>query len=330
MGKTKLDKKERGKIAWMYAEGKKVREIARVLGRSPSTISEELRRNSVWDGEKVVYEAIEAQEQYTSRKIKAGKRNALKNEWVYRYTIEHLRENWSPEQIAGRLKKEHPLVRSRTIGVETIYRYIYDPLNKDEAWWEYLARGQKKRRKQRGRSVHTSHIPDRVSISERPNKVNKRKEFGHHEGDTVEGLRSVGDGIHTEVERVSRKLFAKKVDTMTSEETVRVQHDIFVALPTHARKSTTLDNGRENHSHYRLNTLGMKTYFAHPYSSFERGTNENTNGLLRRYFPKRTDFQTVSQEELDEVVEELNNRPRKVLQYQTPNEVFTSYCSDPT
>jgi IS30 family transposase len=333
MGKCKLGKKERGVIAQMIAQGKKVREIARTLGRSPSTISDEVKRNSVWDGEKVVYEAIEAQEQYSTRKIKAGKRNALKNEWVYRYTIEHLRENWSPEQIAGRLNREHPLVKSRTIGVETIYRYIYHPTNKDEAWWEYLPRGQKKRRRQKGRSVHKSRIPDRVSINERPTKVNRRKEFGHHEGDTVEGLRSVGDGIHTEVERVSRKLFAKKVEAITSEETVRVQQDIFNPLPPQARRSTTLDNGKENHMHYQLKNLGMKTFFAHPYSSYERGTNENTNGLLRRYFPKRTDFRTVTQEELDDVVEELNNRPRKVLQYQTPNEVFTSYitnCSDST
>ena len=218
--------------------------------------------------------------------------------------------------------------------METIYRYIYDPKNKGEVLWEYLPRGQKKRRKQKGRRVHTSHIEARISIKCRRAKINKRKEFGHYEGDTVEGRRSVGDGIHTEVERMSRMLFAKKVDTITSEETSSVQVEIFSRLPVEARKSTTLDNGRENHLHFKLKTeLKMDTYFADPYSSWQRGTNENTNGLLRRYVPKHTDFSTITQEDLDEIVLEINTKPKKVLQYATPLEVFTSYltnCSDST
>lgn len=331
---TKLKKKERSTIARLLGQRKSIREIGRILERSHTTISEEIERHKTWDGEKYIYDPIHAQESYERCKREAGKRAPLKNTWVYRYVMERLRNNWSPEQISGRLAKEHPLIYSYRIGTETIYRYIYSQENKGEALWEYLARGQKKRKKQRGRTVHRSHIPDRVSISTRPSRVNKRQEFGHYEGDTVEGRRTIGDGIHTEVERVSRKLFAEKVTKIASEETSKVQIEIFEELPEQARKSTTLDNGKENHMHYKLKTqLQMKTYFAHPYSSFERGTNENTNGLLRRYFPKKTDFQTVSQEELDEVVEELNNRPRKVLQYRTPNEVFNSFltgCSDST
>lgn len=330
----KIDKKERGVISRMVAQGKKVREIGRYLCRSPSTISEEIIRNRVWDGEQFIYDAIIAQELWEKRKSHAGKREPLKNRWVYQYTTEHLRQGWAPEQIAGRLRREHPFVKSHTIGMETIYRYIYDPKNKGEGLWEYLARGQKKRRKQKGRHVHKSHIPARVSIHTRSVRINKRKEFGHYEGDTVEGKRSVGDGIHTEVERMSRMLFAQKVDTITSEETSTVQMKIFSQLPVEARKSTTLDNGRENHFHMKLQeTLAMMTFFADPYSSWQRGTNENTNGLLRRYLPKHTDFSTITQEDLDEIVLEINTKPKKVLQYATPLEVFTSYltnCSDST
>ncbi len=318
----------------MLAQGKTIRTIARELYRSPSTISSEIARNQVWDGNKFIYESIIAQEEYENRKSKAGKRIPLKNKWVYQYVIDHLRLGWTPEQISGRLKRKHPLVKSRTVGMETIYRYIYDPRNTDDHLWEYLPRGQKKRKKQKGRSVHTCHIEARISISKRLAKVNKRKEFGHFEGDTVEGKRSVGDGIHTEVERVSRILFAKKVKAINSEETIKVQTEIFNRLPKLARKSVTLDNGRENHLHMELNkTLKMKTYFCHPYASYERGTNENTNGLLRRYLPKQTDFSTLTQDELDEIVLEINTRPRKVLQYQTAQEVFTSCinnCSDST
>jgi len=327
----KIDKRERGMIARYLAEGKKLREIARMLCRSPSTISEEVKRNQVWGEKGFVYEAIQAQEECEVRKKKAGERIPLKNTWVYQYVMERLSHGWTPEQISGRLKRNHPLISSRRIGVETIYRYIYDPKNKDDMLWEYLPRGQHKRRKQKGRSVQRSHIPGRISISERPKRIDNRSEFGHHEGDTVEGKRSVGDGIHTEVERVSRMLFARKVEKITSEETSRVQVEIFTALPVQARKSTTLDNGKENHYHQRLQeTLNMKTFFCHPYCSYERGTNENTNGLLRRYLPKKTDFSTLTQEELDEIVFEINNKPRKVLQYQTASEVFTSYCSDST
>lgn len=330
----KIGKSERGLIARRLAQGKKIREIARELCRSPSTISDEVSRNQVWDGTKFVYDSLIAQEEYEKRKSKAGKREPLKNKWIYHYVIDHLSLGWAPEQISGRLKLEHPLIKSRTVGMETIYRYVYEPENKGESLWEYLPRGQKKRKKQKGRSVHKSHIKARISISKRLKKVNNRKEFGHFEGDSVEGRRSIGDGIHTEVERMSRMFFALKVNKINSEETIKVQTEIFEKLPELARKSVTLDNGRENHLHMKLNkTLNMKTYFCHPYASYERGTNENTNGLLRRYLPKQTDFRTVTQEDLDEMVLEINTRPRKVLKYQTALEVFTSLiknCSDST
>jgi transposase, IS30 family len=234
-----------------------------------------------------------------------------------------LRKGWSPEQIAGRLKEiEHPTDQHWNIHHETIYQFIYSKDNKDKKLWEYLPRKQKKRKKQTGRSVHRSQIPNRVSIHNRPEKVNKRSEFGHWEGDSVEGKRSEKDGIHTEVERVSRLLAAQKMKTITSKQAVIAQIRIFKNLPKHARRSTTLDNGKEHHHHSRLWELKMSTYFADPYSSWQRGTNENTNGLLRRYLPKGSSFQDLAQDELEDIVEEINNRPRKVLGYNTPREVF--------
>lgn len=169
--------------------------------------------------------------------------------------------------------------------------------------------------------MHRAHIPDRVSIHDRPEEINGRTVFAHWEGDTVEGRRH-RDGLHTEVERMSKLIMAKKVDSITSEATIRVQQQMFADLPSKARKSTTLDNGRENHLHMRLRLLRIKTYFADPYSSWQRGTNEHGNWHLRYYFPKGTDFGDVTDEELQDVVEEINNRPRKILGYMSAREKF--------
>lgn len=322
-----LSSGERDLLALKYAHGKGVRRIAQELGRSPSTISTELKRNCYRES----YIAIRAQTMAAKRKSQAGQRQPLKHERLYAYVLEKLHEGWSPEEIAGRLTLDYPNDLSMRITHEPIYQFIYASENKEKRLWEYLPRKQTKRRKQHGRGVHKSHIPDRVSIHDRPVAVDSRSEFGHWEGDTVEGQRSKKDGIHTEVERVSRKLAAVKVARIASEETSQVQLQIFVSLPAPARRSTTLDNGRENHLHGRLKELSMAVYFADPYSSWQRGTNEYHNGLLRRYVPKKTDFTSLDQADLDDIVEEINNRPRKCLQWHTPNEIFNlelAKCSD--
>lgn len=315
---TKLKPEERDRIAILKAQGKKVSEIARNLNRSPSTISDELKRNS-W--KKRPYIAIHAQYMSDKRRKSANKHNSLKSEKVYNYVLSKLRDGWSPELIAGRLKNKHPDDGSWWITHETIYSYIYDEKNKKFALWEYLPRKQRKRRKRSGRKVHKCNIADRVSIHERPEEVNKREEFGHWEADTVEGKGHIG-GVHTEVERKSRLLRAVKVNRISSDEGIRAQWEIFKSLPEKCRRSTTHDNGKENHQHMQLHELGMKTYFCDPYSSWQRGTNEWHNGLLRRYFPKGTDFRGVDQSEIDDVVHEINSRPRKVLNFSTPYEVF--------
>lgn len=318
---TRLNSEERDVLAVWQAKGISIRECGRRLGRNVSTLSRELKRNR-WKGD--YYVAIHAQGVADCReKEKAHGKHELKNPDVYAYVTEQLRSGWSPDQIAGRLKRDHPMDRYWWITAETIYRWIYQPnqVHRDQPWYEYLRRKQKRRKQYKGRTVHRVQIPDRISIHKRGNLINKRKQFGHWEGDTVEG-KGHRDGIHTEVERMSRLLAGRKVAAITSEATIDQQKQLFADLPTPARKSTTLDNGRENHLHSQLKELNMQTFFADPYSSWQRGTNEHGNWHLRYYFPKGTDFREVSEEELQEVIEEINNRPRKILAYQTAQEKF--------
>lgn len=324
----KLTDNERDLLALWKAQGEPNKECARRLGRDPTTIGRELTRNRFRDENGIYYVAIHAQVQTEKRRSKAAhSKPQLKNPKVFAYVTKHLRKGWSPDQIAGRLKLEHKDDKSWWITGETIYRWIYDSQQmkaKVEGfyWYEYLRRKQKKRRKLTGRKANRSRIPDRVSIHDRPEVINHRAEFGHWEGDTVEG-RAHKDGLHTEVERQSRLVMAGKITKIASLETIEVQKQLFSQVPKEARKSDTLDNGRENYEHARLKDLGMDTYFADPYSSWQRGSNENGNLWIRYYFPKGTDFNKVSNQELQAVISEINNRPRKILGYLTAKEMFT-------
>lgn len=312
---------ERDLLALWKAKGVSNKQCGKRLKRSVSTIGRELKRNRWKEG----YIAIQAQGRAKEReKERTNGKQELKNADVYEYVTTHLREGWSPDQIAGRLRLDNLKDKYWWITAETIYRWIYEEeqVKAGQPWYEYLRRKQKKRKKYNGRKVHRSRIPDRISIHERPKVVEKRKQFGHWEGDTIEG-RKHKDGVHTEVERMSRFIAGRKVAAITSQLAVEVQRRIFADMPGLARKSTTLDNGKETHLHYELRIyLQMMTYHADPFSSWQRGTNENGNWHIRYYFPKGTDFNQVSEEELQEVIEEINNRPRKILKYQTAAEVF--------
>jgi IS30 family transposase len=329
------------------------------LGRDKSTIGRELKRNRtkvrVGKYDEEIYEPHHAQLVADQRKQNAfNAKQPLKSKKIYRYVMEHLREGKSPEQMAGRLRFVlHTGDPSWRICHETIYAFIYkektdltrqgqlsqmDGRKKktkaaitvtdvSQPLYEFLRRKQVRRRKRGGRKSKRVRIPDRVSIHDRPVIINKRRQFGHWEGDTVEG-KNHKDGIHTEVERVSRLIEARRVTAIDSQSALDAQRKIFSVLPEKARRSTTLDNGRETHLHFKLrDDLNMATYHADPYSSWQRGTNEHGNGLLRCYFPKGTDFTKVTDEELEDVVWELNNRPRKVLQYKTAQEVFDEHLN---
>ena len=316
---SKITAQERDLIAVWYSKGLSRRDIAKKLGRHHTSVSREIKRNNF---KHKYYIAIHAQAQTSKRVVKARRRHPLKNPQVYRWVVSRLLRGWSPEQICGRMKLVFPKDKSMRISPETIYSFIYSKKQSHRKWWEYLPRKQKKRKKQKGRKVHKSRIPNRVSIHTRSTLVDQRKVFGHWEGDSVIGKRS-GVVIHTSVERKTRYLKAKLVGSLESPARLLAQLSLFVRMPKMARKSTTLDNGKEFASHATLRqVLDMKTYHCDPYSSWQRGTNENTNGLLRRYLPKGTNFDHLTQQELDDIVEELNNRPRKCLNYYTPNEIF--------
>lgn len=316
MGKkhSKLSALEREKITILLATGESLRAIARRLNRSDSTIRDEIKRNQFGE----IYVAIHAQEKAEKRVMRARTRHPLKNKSVYTYVLKKLRYGWSPEQISGRLKLKKPDNSYWNIHHETIYRFIYAEESKIKTLWEYLPRKQKKRKKKYGRKSQRVRIPDRVSIHDRPNEVEFRDIFGHWEGDSIIGKNHKG-GMHTEIERKTRFTMATFLKTLEADETAEVASQMYRDLPAEAKKSTTLDNGKEFTKHKKI---GIATYFADPYSSWQRGTNENTNGLIRRYLPKKTDFSKVTQNELDAIIWEINNRPRKCLGFRTPQEAF--------
>lgn len=316
---TYLKTNDRDLLALWRAQGIGIREMGRRLKRDPSVICREFARNKT----KGEYIAIAAEAKARERKHKAGLREPLKNKELYSLIMEQLKWGWSPQEIAGRLKKENNKVT--VICHETIYNFIFDPGNKHLKLWQLLPRGKAKRRKWYGRKTQKEKIPNRVSIHDRPEEIETRKVFGHWEGDSVIG-KGHKQAIHTEVERLSRYLQAKYLPEFNSQTTVEAQQAIFKEMPESARKTITLDNGLEFVKHQELtNELGVKVYFADPYSSFQRGTNENTNGLIRRYVPKKTSFKTLTQSDLDDMVWEINNRPKKCLEYATPEEIFISY-----
>lgn len=321
---SKLTKSERILICKWRNVGYSNKKIAKLLGRSFSTIGRELTRNKF---KGFIYEPLHAQNLFEKRKLLAwGAKEPLKNGNIYSYVLDSLRSGWSPEVIAGRLReRDHKGEPDWQICSETIYHFIYSKRNKDKKLWHFLRRKQARRRTKGGRKVARVRIPDRVSIHSRPTSVGERTEVGHWEGDSIVG-RNHNSGLHTEYERVTSLIRFERLLGVNADETIKAQLKIFGGLPESLRKSDTLDNGSEMVKHHTLTEqLDMQIYFADPYSSWQRGGNENGNLWIRYYFPKGTDFNTISDQELKDVELELNSRPRKRLEYRTPLEVFNKY-----
>lgn len=313
---NKLKAWERDQISIMLASGASFRLIASRLGRSVSSIHAEVKRNSV-HGE---YQSIKAQELSQKRNCGSRRLNPLKNKEIYSYVYDKLRCGWSPEQIAGRLKRDHG--GQTIICHETIYRYVYSNEGKQKKLHEYLVRQHRKRRPWYGRKLYTRGIPYRVSIAQRPEEINNRSIFGHWETDVVEG-RAHSGGIQSMLERKTRFYDGRLLINIDSEYGEKAQKEMLMKYPQGARQSLTLDNGRENFNHHKLiRDLGINTYFCDPHCPWQKGSNENHNGILRRYIPKKTDLTTITQTELNFILEEINNRPRKCLGYETPAEAF--------
>jgi IS30 family transposase len=310
---AQLSMEEREVISRMIASGFSRQAIAARLGRARSTIGRELRRNGLADGS---YSAVSAQRQTATRRRERPLVRKLQRPELHDQVVDRLIQKWSPEQISGRLKQLHADDPRMHVSPQTIYTWITQD---DEAkhWKTFLRRSGKP-----PTSPRAGRIPRQVQIDGRPDEANRRERLGDFEGDTVvsRGQRS---GIVTLVDRKSRYLLSAKLQARTAARTREKIVQLLQKLPADKRHTLTLDNGKEFAEHERIaKRLGIDVFFAHPYSSWERGTNEQTNGLLRQYFPKGTDFREISHHELAKAVKSLNDRPRKTLNYLTPSEVF--------
>ncbi len=311
---------ERNVIYRMRFQGYSDAEIARCLGCHRATIGRECKRNASVDGR---YEPANAQTLANSRRRAHLRRSRTGQPRLMAYVAERLADRWSPEQIAGRLANcPPPDLAGLSISHTTIYRWIWADPQRTHQFRPFLRIARKPRRKPYGKPSRQGQILGKRSIDERPTEANERTRLGDWEGDTVVGKGRRGYLV-TCVDRASRYLIARKVHACAAEPVARQLHSTIRRLPAEKRRSLTLDNGREFARPIELERrLDLPIYFAHPYHSWERGTNENTNGLLRQYLPKGSDLTLVTPPQLRSHVCQLNHRPRKCLGFQSPFEVF--------
>ena len=317
-----LTEAERELIAKMRWEGKGPSEIARAISRNKATISRELARNA--STEYHCYTPCQAHKRSEQRKLYARhNRPLLKSKKIQQFVRRKLKIGWSPEIISGRLKEQKT---GLSISPEAIYQYVYHRDTPDRGLLiSQLCRAHRKRRiKGKGRKVRKTKIPNRISIDVRPKAVEQRKQFGHWEADTIIS-RSSKPALHSMTERKTRLLRLSKLERKTAAETNKAIIRALKKLPPAARRTLTLDNGTENAAHEDLTAkLGTKCYFADPYAAWQRGSNEQINGLVRRYLPKGTDFSKIGKDQIKRIERLINNRPRKCLGFKTPLEVARS------
>ena len=316
---------EREKIQELLWQKTGVRTIAKVLNRNPSSVSREINRTVPL---KRSYKPRVAHAKALQKRESRGRKLRLKNGFTRRYVVAKLKAGLSPEQISGRLHLEHP---KESISPEAIYQYIYYQVHRDgyghlkpgyHDLRKYLKRRHKRRGQKGGRSVQRVFRSKGPSIDDRPKEVEERNILGHWETDSMVSRKSKV-GLNTLVERKTGLVFISKIENTKAETTKNTIVQRMGTISPDFRKSVTSDNGSENFLYDEVEKdLNLSWYFAHPYHSWERGTNENTNGLIRWYFPKGTDFGTISDEAIKSVEIALNNRPRKRLGWKTPLEAF--------
>jgi IS30 family transposase len=320
MSYTHLTSMERAKIEVLHQQGKSKSAIGRELGRDRTTIGRELRRNGLTAG----YCAQRAQTRYKRRREACGPKGKLAHEALREYVVNAIAlEDMSPELVAGRLKVDYPDDPKMRVCHETIYQAIYTNRHYLDFLMESLTQARPKRRKRgQGKTRRGPSIRNRVGIAERPTAVDERIEVGHFEGDLIVGKGQDGF-IVTLVERVSRLLHAVKTSTKRASEVGQAVIDALIDRPVSWVKTITFDNGTEFGDHATIaEQLGVAVYFADPYSAYQRGSNEQVNGLIRRYLRKGTSFRDLTSQQVETITSKINNRPRKCLGYRTPNEVF--------
>ena len=319
---TPLSAEDRETLSLGLAHGHSLRRMASVLGRSPRTISRESARNSTRGRP---YRACTAQTLAGARACQPRRSRKLVDPWLWQYVQTQLRQGCSPEQIAGRLRPAYPDDMRKHLSTETIYAGLY-VLPRGARRSELLAALRQARKARRPRARGTDRrgqLPNMTPIAARPAEVVTRTVPGHWEGDLIKGARN-GSAVGTLVERTTRLVILARMegtDATSARQgfTKKLRH-----VPAVLRKTLTYDRGKEMAEHEQLaQQLAIHIFFADPYSPWQRGTNENTNGLLRQYLPKGTDLSGYTQYELNAIAHRLNTRPRKCLNFATPLEVFT-------
>ncbi len=321
MSYTQLTEQERYVISHLKIAEFSLREIARRINRHHTTVSRELKRiKSQYPYSVYWYDWTHPEALKRRRQARHYRRH--RNSRLVRYVEAKLKVQWSPEEIAQRIRIDYPDDKEMRISHETIYRWIYLDAGGGGELYHNLRRRRKRRRRQKRYGTGRRFLAGRKNIAERPQIVEGRERFGDWEGDTVEGKKSSGY-IVTIVERKSRYLLASKLKNKKAATLTGQGVKAFTVVPKRMRHTLTVDNGSEFAQFKKFEEkTGLTIYFADPYSAWQRGANENTNGLLRQYFPKGSNFKVIMEKDVDEAVRMLNNRPRKCLDYRTPHEVF--------
>lgn len=318
---THLTPRDRYVISHLKMAKISLREIARRLGRHHTTISRELKRNGpTYPGGVYWYYFIERQVEINRHRARSHRRQNYPP--LVQYVDNKLREDWPPEVIAQRLRSEFPHDERMRISHETIYRWVFLDAEQGGNLHRHLRRRHKRRRRQKRYGAGRRFIPGRVGIETRPEIVADRGRYGDWEADLVLGRRGSG-AIATHIERKSRYLMGSLLPDRKAESFNASAIPVYQSLPQGICHTLTLDNGKEFSRFKELEAgTGLKVFFADAYSAWQRGANENINGLLRFYFPKGMSFKRVSEKALAKVIQKINNRPRKCLGYRTPQEVL--------
>jgi transposase, IS30 family len=313
---------EREKIETWLRMKKEKSWIAGKLNRDYSIIKREIKRNS---GECLPYVAAVADRLAgkRARKTNIRKLDKPKNIELKKFVEEKLEEDYSPEQITGILK-EYPRENiPETISHESIYDYVYHHAEKQKELYKHLRTGRKKRQRKFSRKKQKNTIKNRVSIHLRPGEISEKKEYGHWENDLMEFGRVQKEVLSVKYERKAMLCRLHKLKSKKAEENENSILETIESFPLYWFQSVTRDNGKENANHEKtLDDFGVPTYFCDPYASWQKGGIENLNKLIRQYLPKKCDFAKISDRDIFEIQEKLNNRPRKSNNFLTPNEVF--------
>ena len=311
-----LSLEERCQIASLQAEGRSGRQIATDLDRTPSTISRELKRNRGID---VGYKPTFAQQQAKARRWVGSRLE--RNPALRRAVLDRLAAGWSPEQVAGRLKRE---AGHQVVSYESIYRFIYGQIarTKDYRWRHYLPRGKSKRGF-RGRKGGSSarFIKGRVSVAERPVEAAARTVVGHWEADLMLFSKH-GQAVLTAHERCSRLIVGRRLKAKAADPVARKLVRLFRSMPPRLRKTITFDNGTEFARHRQLHQLAMLTFFCDPHAPWQKGGIENAIGRMRRFLPRKSVLATLPAKQFNALFSAYNNTPRKCLDFKTPIETF--------